>query len=305
MAQEDSRSEGVRASLKGQLLDLINKDRSSHSLAPVSLDSQASEIADRYCLKQLRYGTTGHFTVDGHPPYMRYSFAGGNDGSSQNAAAWSAPYSFSLGMIADLVQKSQKAMMQEQPPDDGHRRTILDPHATHVGIGMAWYGGEFRLTQEFVRRYVQWTRPLPRVASISDRIVGRGRSYPGYLVDALSVHHEPFPQPISPSAANGMSTYGLPSHRRDYVPRLHVVLEKARDGSTLARYAHYADGRVGDFLVNADGSFSFQVPFVDGPGVYTVVIWVRKAGAGRSIAASNISIRVDQRKDDPLWKYRR
>ena len=35
-------------------------------------------------------------------------------------------------------------------------RTILDPYATHVGIGVAWEGGEFRITQEFIRRYVDW-----------------------------------------------------------------------------------------------------------------------------------------------------
>src|ERR1044071_2175011 len=47
-------------------------------------------------------------------------------------------------------------------PNDGHKKTILDPHATHVGIGVAWEGGEFRLVHEFVRRYVSWKRPPPR-----------------------------------------------------------------------------------------------------------------------------------------------
>ena len=28
-------------------------------------------------------------------------------------------------------------MMAEKPPDDGHRRAILDPLWTHVGIGVA------------------------------------------------------------------------------------------------------------------------------------------------------------------------
>ena len=27
--------------------------------------------------------------------------------------------------------------MEEKPPADGHRRTILDPEATHVGVGYA------------------------------------------------------------------------------------------------------------------------------------------------------------------------
>ena len=55
-----------------------------------------------------------------------------------------------------MTRQSQHAMMIEKPPHDGHRRTILDPHATHVGIGLAWEKGEFRIAQEFVRGH-----PLP------------------------------------------------------------------------------------------------------------------------------------------------
>ena len=62
----------------------------------------------------------------------------------------------------EMMRRSQQVMMNEVAPHDGHRRTILDPYATHVGIGMAWEGGEFRLAQEFVRRYIDWSRALPR-----------------------------------------------------------------------------------------------------------------------------------------------
>ena len=55
----------------------------------------------------------------------------------------------------------------------------------------------------------------------------------------------------------------------------------------------YADGRHGDFTVATDGTITFNVPFVDGPGVYTVVIWVR-GRSGAPIAASNVSIRVER-----------
>ena len=49
----------------------------------------------------------------------------------------------------------------------------------------------------------------------------------------------------------------------------------------------------GDFQVG-DGRFSFAVPFPDGPGIYTVVVWVRPHGSsGDAIPASDVSIRVD------------
>ena len=54
-------------------------------------------------------------------------------------------------------------MMAEVPPGDGHRRTVLDPEWTHVGIGAA--GGEFRMAEEFSRHVVEWVEvpaePLP------------------------------------------------------------------------------------------------------------------------------------------------
>ena len=51
------------------------------------------------------------------------------------------------------------------------------------GIGIAWEGGEFRLVQEFVRRYVVWTRPLPRAASIDEPLIGSGAPAPGYRIE--------------------------------------------------------------------------------------------------------------------------
>ena len=54
----------------------------------------------------------------------------------------------------------------------------------------------------------------------------------------------------------------------------------------------YSDGRHRDFLVKDDGGFAFVIPFPDGPGIYTVVVWIKSQGARESIAASNVSLRV-------------
>src|SRR5512132_4118965 len=95
LAQGEGPADETSFTLRHELLRMINHDRKAHGLAPVQLDAEASAIADSYCRQQIRNGTTGHFTIDGQAPYMRYSFAGGNDGVSENAAAWSATYSFS------------------------------------------------------------------------------------------------------------------------------------------------------------------------------------------------------------------
>ena len=269
----------TRATLRAHVLELINRDRALYRLPPVALDVQASTIGDAYCRTQIRNGTTGHFTTDGLPPYARYSLAGGNDAVSENAAAWSASYDFSGRALYEMARRSQDAMMAEMAPNDGHKRTMLDPHATHVGIGLAWERGEFRLVQEFVRRYIDWTRPLPRSARPGQTVMMSGRPAGGVSVEGITVHHEPLPQAIAAQTASAISTYALPEKRREYAPRF--------------RGQGLAVARRGDFSIRADGSFAFTVPLSDGPGLYTVVVWLRKDGDRAAFPASNASVRVE------------
>ena len=292
-AQGDGAAEETRMTLRAEMLRLINHDRVVFGLRPLDLDPDASAVADSYCKLQIRNRTSGHFTLDGQSPYMRYSFAGGNDGLSENAAAWSANFGFSDRALLDMMRRSQEAMMNEAAPHDGHRKSILDPNATHVGIGVAWDGGEFRIAQEFIRRYVDWTRPLPRSATTSERVMCSGRPRAGYDVEAITVHREPFPREMPASVVNGIATYSLPYDRREYLPRLKTLYRQLQNGGVEEIREEYSDGRRGDFQVADDGSFAFAVPFPDGPGIYTVVVWVRARGARDTIAASNVSIRVE------------
>lgn len=292
----------LRSSFKQDVVDMINRDRVAHGLRPVKLDPFASEIGDRYCELQIRNRTTGHFSTDGISPYMRYSFAGGNDGVSENAAAWSANYSFADSAIIDMIRRSHRSMMIEVAPNDGHRRTILDPDATHVGVGLAWEKGEFRMVHEFVRRYIEWSQTPAREITTGDRPVIAGKPLPGYRVEAASVYFEPDPQPLSAFVASRIETYGLPKARRDYRP--HEV-------SNRRQLIRYRDRGVAHALRNdderaletrPDGSFVFAPQLAEGSGVYTVVIWVSRAGESTPIAASNISMRVTAAASAPTLR---
>ena len=269
-AQQESALEETKATLRQHVLKLINRDRAMYNLPPVQLDIQASAIGDQYCRTQIRNRTTGHFTTDGQPPYMRYSLAGGNHGVSENAAAWSANYRFSDRALYEMARRSQDAMMAEAPPNDGHKKTILDPHATHVGIGMAWDGGEFRLVHEFVRRYLDWTRALPRTANVNEVVTATARPLPGARVEAVTVHFEPNPETMPAHVASAIESYSLPDKRRELRPT-----------------------RRGGLRVGKDGAMNLEVEFTEGPGVYTVVVWVAREGSPQPVAASNVSIRVE------------
>jgi uncharacterized protein YkwD len=283
----------TRTTLREHVLKLINRDRKLYNLPPVQLDLEASAIGDDYCRRQIQNGTNGHFTIDGLAPYMRYSFAGGNDGVSENAAAWSANYSFSERALYEMARRSQDAMMAESAPDDGHKRTILDPHATHVGIGLAWERSEFRLVHEFIRRYVQWTRPLPRHARAGETVMVAGRPIGGAAIEAISVHYERNPETMPAHVVNALTNYSLPAKRKDYFPRLKQEYTRHANGTIEIVRREYPGGHRGDFAVAKDGSFSFDIPFTQGSGIYTVVVWVRRDGAKLPVSASNVSIRVE------------
>src|SRR5688500_16202041 len=124
--------DATRTTLRQHIRKLINRDRQLYQLPPVELDLQVSAIGDQYCRQQIRNRTNGHYTIDGLAPYMRYSLGGLNDGVTENAAAWSANYAFNERALYEMAGRSQDAMMAETAPRDGHKRAILDPHATHV-----------------------------------------------------------------------------------------------------------------------------------------------------------------------------
>lgn len=290
----------TRTTLREHVLKLINRDRKLYNLPPVQLDLEASAIGDDYCRRQIHNQTNGHFTTDGLAPYMRYSFAGGNDGVSENAAAWSANYTFTERALYEMARRSQDAMMAESAPDDGHKRTILDPHATHVGIGLAWERSEFRLVHEFIRRYVRWTRPLPRRARVGETVLVAGQPLAGATIEAISVHHEPSPDVMPAHVANALMNYSLPKKRKDYFPRLKQEYTRRPNGTLEIVRREYPGGHRGDFPVSKDGAFSFDVPFTQGPGVYTVVVWVRRYGAQLPVSASNVSIRVEHASPAPM-----
>lgn len=289
LAQGRASSDELSVALKLEMVKLINRDRLRAGLNPVQLDPVASQIADAYCRRQLQDRTSGHFTVDGQTPYMRYSFAGGNDGVSENAAAWSANYDFSETQISELIVRSQEAMISEKPPKDGHRKTILDPHATHVGIGVAWEDGEFRLAQEFIRRYVDWKSNVPRVISEDDEVTIAGTPHAGYRVEAITVYQEPFPKMIPAAQASRIESYAFPRKRRDYLPQTAVTKGSSKK-LRLTQLASRSSKKT--FPLADDGSFTFRLGPDNGAGVYTVVVWVTRDGLHESIAASNISIRV-------------
>ena len=113
-------------------------------------------MGDLFCLDGALSGAWGHWDLQGRAPYVRWGLAGGADFHAQNAVALSVSSGRLDLPVSELLVQAHESMMAEQPPEDGHRRTILDPRWTHVGIGAGTVGGQFRMSQEFTRVAFDW-----------------------------------------------------------------------------------------------------------------------------------------------------
>ena len=235
----------------------INADRAAEGLGPVAWDEAASRVADLFTADQVRDGIRGHFLLDGLPPYARTGLAGVFGLGAENAVAWTSTGAAFHDSPLSMALEGEAAMMAEKPPDDGHRRTILDPDATHVGVGWAQGGGRFRMAEEFMtRRLAELT--LERVAADPATVLFRGRTVAGQRLQFVTLANEPSPHRLTKAQANARTRYSYPE------PRLAYVAEGLKSmqvvGAATEDRLHLSQG----------GDFSFR--FTPGlPGLWTIV----------------------------------
>lgn len=248
---------GPEDPVKKGVFERINADRAAAGIAPVAWDEAASRVADAFTAAQVREGTRGHFLLDGLPPYARTGLAGVFGMGAENVVAWTTTGSSFHEPALGLAIEGEKSMMAEKPPDDGHRRTILHPDATHVGVGWAQGGGQFRMAEEFMtRRLAELTLELAGREPAT--ILFRGRTVPGQSLRFVTLAHEPEPRPLTKAQANAHTRYGYPEPRLAYVPEglksLQIVGATTEDRLRV--------GQAGDF------SFRFTPGL---PGLWTIV----------------------------------
>ena len=249
---------------KAVLFARINRDRAAAGVPLVSYEPRAALVGDLFCLDAAMTGAFGHWDLQGRAPYLRWVLAGGVDFHSQNSAS----YSFSSGSVdrpvVDLLLEAHETMMAERPPKDGHRRTILDPTSTHVGIGLAVVGGEFRMTQEFTSVAFEWIEVPEKPLRAGEWASFAGGVPAAFEIEAIELRHEREPRPISRRDLEQRGAYGYPRVVRTYSPR-------------LPRGMTYRGGGRGDFEVKR-GRVFLGFPLSEGPGHYYVVAHVRRAG---------------------------
>jgi uncharacterized protein YkwD len=257
------------------VLGLVNRDRKQAGLSPVMLDDSASKAGLRHARDMAAKGFTGHVGSDGSTPEQRYTESGGSDFVQENAACLSDTVErvldqkprFDSAKLAEL----HAMFMAEVPPNDGHRRNVLDPLHNRVGIGLAQPAGVAQpcLTQEFVDDYGEY-EALPRSAAGSVRVAG---TVSAPLVFAgIGVGRTPLPKPLPRERLNG-KLYRIPAPDTLYFPKGFKTPKPVT-----------VSGR----------KFSIELELGEkpAPGSYAFTIWAKKPGSAKLFMISMRTLQV-------------
>jgi uncharacterized YkwD family protein/spore coat assembly protein SafA len=126
-------------SIEQQVIDLTNQERQKRGLNPLHLDWEVARVA-RYKSTEMR--DKNYFAHEsptyGSPFQMLTAFDVNYRGAGENIAAG---------------QTTPQEVVNSWMNSEGHRRNILDPNFTHIGVGYATGGSYgFYWTQMFITK---------------------------------------------------------------------------------------------------------------------------------------------------------
>ncbi|MBF0459522.1 MAG: hypothetical protein HQK99_16650 [Nitrospirae bacterium] len=164
--------------LRQRQLAQINNSRNSNGLPSVSLDDTASKSAQTHCEAMAVGDFFGHMGLNGSLPFHRYNLDEGGDGHvAENVCLFkgSTAIAADYNTVSELAAKGHGMFMAEVPPEDGHRRTILEKRHNYVGLGVFLKGGNYTYCEEFVDKYIEISGPPSKTIHYGDKIVFTGR----------------------------------------------------------------------------------------------------------------------------------
>lgn len=266
---------------RAELLAQVNAERSAASLSQLKLDDLASGVANQHARDMVAGGFLSHWGSDGRKPFHRYALAGGTAAVQENCSAAEDIESVSPTRVLKDLHDMHESMLNEVPPHDGHRKTILDPFHTHVGFGIALNSRSLRLDELYLARYVE-IDPLMAEAKPGSTIRLSGRLLnPKHFLNEIDVYYEPPPKPPDIFWLQTPRSVGWSED---------VVRMRPRPLKGMV----YADGKPGDFDWDHEGRFRGPVKlFRKEPGIYTIVFIVRRTPADKGFPGAQICVVVN------------
>jgi hypothetical protein len=219
-------------------------------------------VGDAHCAILLEEGGDGHFSRSGTPPYLRYLLAGGSGFHRENIASFSSTARVDAAQVEKALRRSVNEMLDEVPPQDGHRRSLLDPWVTHIGVGLAVQGGELRMAHELSTEVTErWSGP-PAVVMPRTAVALEGRLASPWRPAAVELLWEGLPHALTDSEARAIRSYRYPPRR--------AMFNANQPGGEPGSQAPSAP-----FTADRLGSFSFRWSTGPHEGVEIVLVWAR------------------------------
>jgi len=192
----DDDLESTFKEIRKNILEMINEERDVEKVPPVELDDFATDVATKHAVDMVTNEFISHWGTDGLKPYHRYSGAGGTHATEENVSAVDGTWSMKAKDLKLDTAYLHVRLYQEKPPYDGHRRTILRPQHTHVGIGLALQSLRLRMVELFVAKYVE-VQPIKREAKLGAQLSFSGKIMRrDYSLHHVEVYYEPLPTPV-------------------------------------------------------------------------------------------------------------
>jgi uncharacterized protein YkwD len=137
-------------SAAAQVLALINQARSAAGLAPLTITTGLNSSASAHNSRMAGGCGLSH-QCPGEPDLgARETAAGVHWTAAGENIGEGGPVANTAAAMAQMAVGLTQAMLNEKPPDDGHRRNILSSSFTHVGIAVFRdSSGTVWLTQDF------------------------------------------------------------------------------------------------------------------------------------------------------------
>ncbi|MDT3765603.1 CAP domain-containing protein [Priestia filamentosa] len=119
-----------------QVVQLVNKEREKQGLKPVTLDKELSDVATKKSEDMKAKGYFDHTSPTyGSPFDMMKQFGIEYKSAGENIAKG---------------QQTPEEVMNSWMNSDGHRKNILNPSFTHIGVGYVEDGNSTYWTQMFI-----------------------------------------------------------------------------------------------------------------------------------------------------------
>lgn len=241
------------------VVKLVNQDRHKYGLPPVTWDETAAKAARIHVQEEADIGYISHWGMDGSKPQLRYSRAGGLDAVDENECITLWPQEDFPGIsqteLLKIVTGHEATMVNEQPPDNGHRLNILNSHHTGLGIAIAIGKYGVSMAQEFTNHY-SVINPVPLAASPGSIISLSGRIIPGYKITGVYAVWENPPVAMSKTQLNQTHSYSDPPWNNLHflaLPNGEKYYEKTNSGTVKGK----------NIETDTQGNFAIDIPLLN------------------------------------------